>query len=149
MSTEHRVRTPVQQTETAYPDEDRVWRGVARGQEWVVDAQIRITGGDDEDLRALARWLGEERELRGEVRHVAAPIGDTELGAITDLLTVAVGTGGAGTVLAQALVTWLRTRRTKAKITVECGGRTVTLDLETTADVLPLLRQVLERADES
>ena len=114
-----------------------------------MDAQIRITGGTGEELAALGEWLGGEDELRGRVRTVHAPIGKTELGSITDLLTVALGTGGAGTVLASSLKTWLVTRRTTAKITVESAGRSVTLDIQTLDAVAPLLDQILKADDDN
>jgi Effector Associated Constant Component 1 len=113
-----------------------------------MDAQIRITGGTGEELAALGEWLGGEDELRGRVRTVHGPVGDTELGSITELLTVALGTGGAGTVLASSLKTWLVTRRTTAKITVESAGRSVTLNIQTAGEVGPLLEQILKVGDD-
>jgi hypothetical protein len=56
-----------------------------------MDAQIRITAGTGEELaRSANGWAGED-ELRGRVRTVHGPVGDTELGSITELLTVALG----------------------------------------------------------
>lgn len=71
------------------------------------------------------------------------PIGETELGSAGDLLVVALGAGGAGSVLSSALITWLKTRRTSAKITVEAAGRSVTLEIDTLRDATPLLEEVL------
>ena len=113
-----------------------------------MDAQIRITGGTGGELAALGEWLGGEDELRGRIRTVHGPIGDTELGSITELLTVALGTGGAGTVLASSLKTWLMTRRTTAKITVESAGQSVTLDIQTAGEIAPLLEQILKAGDD-
>jgi Effector Associated Constant Component 1 len=113
-----------------------------------MDVQIRIIGGTGEELTALGEWLGDEAEFRGRVRSVHGPIGKTELGSITDLLTVALGTGGAGTVLASSLKTWLQTRRTTAKITVESAGRSVILDIQTIGEVAPLLEQILKADDD-
>jgi Effector Associated Constant Component 1 len=110
--------------------------------------QIRIDEGDADDLRALSQWLGGEPELRGRVRHVPALIQDGELGSAVDLLTVAVGAGGAGSVLASSLVTWLQTRRTAMTITVKRGKQSITLDVKTTANVLPLLQRLLDADDE-
>ncbi|PKV76812.1 effector-associated constant component EACC1 [Nocardia fluminea] len=113
-----------------------------------MDARIEIPGGNGEDLRALREWLSGEDELRGRVRGVRQPIGDTELGAVTDVLTVALATGGAGSVLASSLVTWLKTRQTSAKITVKSARRSVTLDIRTVEDVAPLLEQILSGSSE-
>ena len=65
---------------------------------------------------------------------------------MVELLTIALGAGGAGTVLASSLKTWLMTRRTTAKIIVKSAGQSVTLDIQTAADVAPLLEQVLKTA---
>ncbi len=113
-----------------------------------MDAQIRVTDGTGEELAALGEWLGCEDELRGRVSTVRSPISGTELGSITELLTVALGSGGAGTVLASPLKTWLMTRRTTAKITVESAGRSVTLDIQTADEVAPLLEQILMAGDD-
>ena len=67
---------------------------------------------------------------------------------MVELLSVALGAGGAGTVLASSLKIWLLTRRTTAKITVKYAGRCVALDIQTAADVAPLLEQVLKAADD-
>lgn len=115
---------------------------------WGMDAQIWITGGSGEEIAALAEWLGGEDELRGRVRAVHGLIGDTELGSVTELLTVALRAGGAGTVLASSLKTWLVTRRTAAKITVKSAGRSVTFDIETLGEVAPLLEQILKVGDD-
>jgi hypothetical protein len=111
-----------------------------------MDAQIQVTGGTGEELADLGEWLGDENELRGRVRAVRGPASNTELGPATEMLTVALGAGGAGTVLVSSLKTWLMTRRTTAKITVKSAGRSVTLDIQTAADVTPLLEQILKAA---
>jgi membrane-associated two-gene conflict system component 1 (EACC1) len=113
-----------------------------------LDIQIRMTRGDTDDLLALRNWLSDEDELRGHVRVVELPISQSELGAVPELLTVALGAGGAGTVLASSLKTWLQSRRTSAKLTVQVGDRSVTLEIETLREVGPLLEQVLKTGDE-
>jgi len=65
-----------------------------------------------------------------------------------ELLTVALGTGGAGTVLVSSLKTFLLTRRTTAKIIVESAGRSVTLDIQSAREVAPWLEQILKAADD-
>jgi hypothetical protein len=114
-----------------------------------MDAQIRIVGGKDGELAALGEWLQNEDDLRGRIRTVHGAIGETELGSVVEILTVALGAGGAGTVLASSLKTWLLTRRTTAKIIVESAGRSVTLELETAGETTPLLEQVLKAGDDS
>ena len=58
-----------------------------------MDAQIRIVSGTDGDLAALGEWLQGEDELRGRIRTVHGAIGETELGPVVELLTVALGAG--------------------------------------------------------
>jgi Effector Associated Constant Component 1 len=108
-----------------------------------MDVQIRVAEGPGGELAALGEWLGGEGELRGRVRLCSGPVGDTDLGSIPDLLIVTLGTGGTGKVLASSLITWLQSRRTTARITVESGGRHVTLDIQTAGEVRPLLEQIM------
>jgi hypothetical protein len=112
-----------------------------------MDARIGIVGGDGEELVALGEWLQGEEELRGRIRTVHRTIGATELGPVVELLTVALGTGGAGTVLASSLKTWLLSRRTAVKISVESAGQSVTFEIETADEVAPLLEQILKAGD--
>jgi membrane-associated two-gene conflict system component 1 (EACC1) len=98
-----------------------------------MDTRIWVTGGTDDEITALGEWLGGEDELRGRIRAVHRPIGTTELGPVTEVLTIGLGAGGAGTVLASSLRTWLVTPRTSAKITVESAGRSVSFDIQTVA----------------
>jgi Effector Associated Constant Component 1 len=108
-----------------------------------MDVKIRIIGGTGDDLVALGKWLTDEDELRGRVGFVRRPIGETELGLAAEALTIALGAGGAGTVLASSLKTWLTTRQTRAKITVESADRSVTVDIATVGDIAPVLAQIL------
>lgn len=113
-----------------------------------MDAQIRVAGGTDGDLNALHDWLNSEDEFRGRVGLAEGVIGESELGSLSEVLTVAFSAGGAGSVLAVSLITWLKTRQTTAKITVESEGRSVTFDITTTHDVRPLVERVLRSSDD-
>ena len=113
-----------------------------------MDVQIQAVGDAGEELAALSEWLQGEDELRGQIRTVHGAIGDTELGPVVELLTVALGAGGAGTMLASSLKTWLLTRRTTAKIIVKSAGRSVTLDIQNADDVGQLLEQILKAGDD-
>jgi Effector Associated Constant Component 1 len=114
-----------------------------RGGNGLMDASIRVIGGDIEVVQSLANWLASERELRGAVRTVRGPTGETQLGAVTEMITVALGSGGAGTVLASSLITWLKVRPTSARLRIKTGDRLVELDIRTLGDVQPLLEQML------
>ena len=113
-----------------------------------MDVRIRVAEGTGDELAALGEWLGGEGELRGRVRVGSGPVGGTDLGSIPDLLIVTLGAGGTGKILASSLITWLQTRRTTAKITVESAGRHVTLDIQTAGEVAQLLEQILRVADD-
>jgi hypothetical protein len=116
-----------------------------------VEAEIQISqGGDVTEFTALREWLRGERALTGPVRAVRRQPGETELGGAFDLLTVALGSGGAGAVLAKSLVTWLQTRRPSISITVTTAKGSVTLEGNQLqeSDVMPLLLEVLRTRDE-
>jgi len=59
------------------------------------------------------------------------------------VLTVALEAGGAGTVLASSLKTWLQARRTAVKLTVTTDTRSISMDVTTAAEVEPILAQLL------
>ena len=113
-------------------------------------AQIQVSASDAAiELGQLWDWLRHERGLTGRVTLIPQAPGPTDLGGIVDMLTVALGSGGAAAVLAQSLSVWLKTRRSDVSVTVTTETGTVTVkttDLAS-ADVLPLLRQVLPSDD--
>jgi len=61
-----------------------------------MDAQIQVMGDTGGELAALSEWLQGEDELRGRIRAVHGAIGDTELGPVVELLTVALGLAARG-----------------------------------------------------
>lgn len=72
-------------------------------------ARIALSGGDDVGERAaLWDWLHDEPELRGGIAWEKPPPDPTHLGGAMEVLTVALGSGGAGVALAKSLVTWLQ-----------------------------------------
>lgn len=72
-------------------------------------------------LRSLREWLAAEDELRGRVRLVEAAPPAGSLGTVPELITVMVAQGGVLTVLAGALITWLRQRKSDLTIKVTHG----------------------------
>lgn len=91
-----------------------------------VTVNIDGTGEAGADYVSLRASLVAEDELRGHVRMVNAAPAPGTLGIPPEALVVALGQGGAITVLASALVTWLRHRTTDVtiKITGKDGSRT-------------------------
>lgn len=115
-----------------------------------MNVEIRVGGGDDAaEFPALYEWLRGERALAGMVNLVQrVPEGD-ELGGVFEMLTVALGSGGAAAVLAQALTTWIRTRHAGVTITVTSATGRLTLDADgvNRDDVMPILQEILRRHD--
>jgi hypothetical protein len=67
-----------------------------------------------DELRSLREWMIADAELRGRVHLTVRPPEPGKLGAVSDSLTVALGSGGAVTATATAvstvLITWIRRR---------------------------------------
>lgn len=87
-----------------------------------------MSSGDDgeflievepEYLRSLADWLNSEADLRGRVRAVRPAPAPGTMGAAVELLTVALGSGGAGAVLVRSICTWLGQRRSQVSVTLK------------------------------
>jgi hypothetical protein len=114
-----------------------------------VDVEIRISGGDEiAEYAALAKVLNGDRELAGRVRTVMSPPAEGQLGGVIDLLAVALGSGGAGVVLGQALTEFVRGRRSDIKITVKRGDTIVEVDAHRVRDAGALLEPVLRAGDD-
>ena len=110
-----------------------------------VDSEDPGEGFDE--LMDLRSWLHEEPELRGRVEQVASGPGEGQLGALTDLLAVALGSGGAISVLASSLrVFFAQPRKSKVSISLRVGpgGRAVKIDADRVKDVESILQQALE-----
>lgn len=110
---------------------------------WV---RVSVVGGDQvAGLESLDGWLRGEPELAGRVRMSAPRPGDGELGAVTDVLMVAVGSGGALSVLATSLRTWLaQPRRSDIRLRVQGENGSVVELAADRVDAEALLRQALE-----
>lgn len=84
--------------------------------------------GPEADLLSLHDWLRDEDNLRGtrvEWRSVPPEPGDMGL---TDLLTVTLGAGGAGAVMARSISVWIRHRSSDLKLKITVGDQTVEVD---------------------
>ncbi|WP_051837966.1 effector-associated constant component EACC1 [Streptomyces sp. NRRL WC-3742] len=105
-----------------------------------------MTGGDElRETATLWTWLRGERGLAGLVRAESRPPAEGEMGGVTDVLVVALGTGGAGAVLAGSLTAWLRTRRADVSVTVTTDAGSVKVNAHNVKpdDVVPMIREVL------
>jgi hypothetical protein len=111
---------------------------------------VSVPGGAAE-LQELAQWLEQYDGLAGRV--TAAPTEPTpgRLGAGLDALAVAVGSGGALTVLARGLVAWASSYRSQRGSDVYVhvsrpGGPEFTVELRNVTDAEAALKQVLEQS---
>lgn len=108
------------------------------------DSRLRITSDEPDELRSLLEWLRREDELRGRVSLEGAvdPSGE-QMGGVLDVLTVALGSGGAAAVLAGSLSTWFTQRSSDVKVTVVGpDGRRIEVDARRVRDVPDLMRDV-------
>jgi hypothetical protein len=84
---------------------------------------------DEAELRALRDWLMQENPRPGPVSMTQAPLAGDEMGAATDTLQVALGAGGAITVLAGSVSTWIQTRRQNVKLVLKrADGAELSID---------------------
>jgi hypothetical protein len=83
-----------------------------------------MESADSEDLYVLRNVLAEDPALSGHVDVLTTPAKLGEMGWIADVLEVAVGSGGAVTVLLGSITTWLRSRGTDATIRVSASDGT-------------------------
>ncbi|MFF1909618.1 hypothetical protein [Kitasatospora sp. NPDC058218] len=118
-----------------------------------VEVCVAVAGAEAEvHLLALRDWLVLEDEFRGRVELVRSVPEPGRMGTAFDLLAVALGSGGAGAVLVQALTTWLTQRRADVTVTVFTReGRQITVDVRRAAQpdqVLAEVRQLLGSGDE-
>lgn len=89
--------------------------------------------------RSLASWLRADDRLRGRVT-AAAAAGSTpppdQMTGVTDVLLVAVGSGGAAMVLVQAVAGWLTHRREDVTVKLtHPAGWSAELDIRQARDM--------------
>lgn len=117
-----------------------------------MEIRISVGDGDTDELESLGVWLRGERGLAGRVKLAGAKPREGELGALSDAFVVAVGSGGAISVLAAALKTWLSLpRRSDVHIRIHRDdGASVEIDAKRVAagliDVESVIRQTLNLA---
>ncbi|MGW1173722.1 effector-associated constant component EACC1 [Kitasatospora sp. NPDC002543] len=107
-----------------------------------------MTDADRGAAASLLSWLRTEGDLRGYVELEASPPRPGSLGTLADVLTVAVGAGGAASGLTSALVAWIR-RRTGETVVQVTRADGSSIELRATAvraldagDVAALVREV-------
>ncbi|GAA2993544.1 effector-associated constant component EACC1 [Streptomyces fulvorobeus] len=97
----------------------------------------------EQHLRLLYDWLTLEDDLRGRLRLRSRPVAEGEMGGVLDVLTVALGAGGTGALIARSVSTWLSQRRADITVTVKApDGREVSIDVKRSQDPLAIIREV-------
>lgn len=116
-----------------------------------VYVSIALVDGDVAELGSLYVWLQRDDELRGHVKAVTGSPKPGDMGGVTETLTVALGSGGAGAVLTATLSAWLSTRRTKISVAVTTGGKTTSIEIDAAnaAAAAQLFRTALDAANET
>jgi hypothetical protein len=86
-----------------------------------MEARLRILGDVDRsaELASLRRWLSADPALRGGVSLGYVRPGIGEMGPLADVLMVALGSGGAATVLLSSIRTWLEQRQSRLSVEIE------------------------------
>jgi hypothetical protein len=114
-------------------------------------ATIALVDGDAAELNSLYAWLQRDDEFRGRVEAVPARSEPGEMGGVTEMLTVAVGSGGAGAVLAGTLSAWVSSRRAKISVDLVIGDKTrrIEIDAANATTAAQLFRTAVETANET
>jgi hypothetical protein len=113
-----------------------------------METRLRLSVNSEDPARDLAHllsWLRQEPGLRGKVTPVRQSPGPGEMGSLIDLATIAVASGGALSVLAASLETWLaQPRRSDVEIEIRHPhGRVVKVNAKRVSDIDIVLRSLL------
>lgn len=109
-------------------------------------ATIALVDDTTNGLASLYSWLQRDDELRGQVTSVAAETKPGDMGGVTEVLTVALGSGGAVAALGGTLNAWLSSRRTKLVVEIAGDGTVQRVEIESAdaAAAARLLREAYE-----
>jgi hypothetical protein len=115
-----------------------------------VSISIMVSSNDQRSVSSLYDWLCGEDELRGQVSLTRGTPRPDEMGALANIITVAIGSGGAATVLIGSLTTWV-TQRRNAEVTLKItsrAGRVVEINARGAADVVALIKSAVDGVNE-
>ncbi len=115
------------------------------------DGQLLIHTDDGPDTAGqLLDWLSGDEGLRGRAHLQDRPVREGDMGAVSEVVTVALGSGatvGIVASLARSLTTWLTNRRSDVTVTVtRPGGDSVEFSGKR-VDAADVLRRIQDLAD--
>ncbi|TCC35401.1 effector-associated constant component EACC1 [Kribbella speibonae] len=113
------------------------------------DIAISVSEAPDADaeIRSLFRWLQREEDVPRPTFTQSAP-GPEDMGGVSDVLVVALGSGGVGAALAASLSIWVRQRTSDLKLTFRGQKGTVELDGKRIKDPIALIAAIREAVGE-
>jgi membrane-associated two-gene conflict system component 1 (EACC1) len=113
-----------------------------------VTVGVEGTFDNDAELRSLFDWLSREDALDGTLQWAPADVRPGDMGAVTDVLLVALGSGSAGAVLARSVSVWLTTRRADVKVKISTARGVVEMDARRVRDPESLIVEVSRLLDD-
>jgi hypothetical protein len=82
--------------------------------------EIRLQGSHSiDELVSLQDYINAEHGLRAAAKLERQATTDGSLGAVVDLVAVALSPGGVAAILAPALITWIRQHRSKVSLCIK------------------------------
>ncbi len=114
-----------------------------------MELAISISATESDTLIALDDWLRREPEFRGRVTIATANPDHGTMGATREALVVALGSGGALSVLLSSLKTWFeQPKRSDVRIELHTeDGRQILVTAERISDPEEIIRDVLGHQD--
>lgn len=113
----------------------------------MVWATAEVMASSITEAQQLVDWLGGNPTLRGKVTVPTVPVAEGYQGSTSDIVAVALGSGGAVAVLINILPTWLKLRRNSGKIRVRFrnkDGEEFDTELEHMQDRDAILKDILQ-----
>ncbi len=104
---------------------------------------VTVAGATADELRDLRAFLAGESEFRGRMELRERPAEPGSMGVLTDILDVALGSGGAVSVLVGAIVVWLKGRKGSVTIKITRNGNTAEVSATRVRDLDPAALRAL------
>jgi Effector Associated Constant Component 1 len=110
-----------------------------------MELALSVSGPDQiHELASLEEWLIEDPELRAcRITRKAPKPRPGEMGGISDVLVVALGSGGAGAALATSLSIWLRTRVNRVSVRLKTDKGEIEVQANGTGEVADQVRKII------